>query len=375
MGRRANGVTTVLNDDGALPPLYARWMRTWLEGPIPHEPEATCDDCAMLAPDVAPLAQAEYFHPSTKCCTYVPTLPNFLVGRLLNGADPVSAFGMNSLQQRIATGVGVTPLGLAQPPTFALLYRHTREAAFGRSPSMRCPHYDPDGGRCGIWKHRPSVCTTWFCKHERGAVGRRFWMSVHQLLTEVETRLSRWCVLELDPGDEAIERLMATVGLPVNPRPPVLDDMTAARTDAAMWGRWRGRELDFFRACANLVEPLPWSDVAAIAGVDARAFAGVARRAYHALNDLSLPPRLTVAPFKVLALEPERCVVIGYSGQDPLDLPPELMAALPSFDGRPTDIVLRDIEATHHVRLEPALVRRLLDFGLLSDASSSLVSL
>ena len=34
---------------GVLPPLYQSWIDELLDGPIPEEREATCDDCAMLA--------------------------------------------------------------------------------------------------------------------------------------------------------------------------------------------------------------------------------------------------------------------------------------------------------------------------------------
>jgi hypothetical protein len=35
-------------------------------------------------------ASALAFHPETKCCTYIPALPNFLVGRIVEDDDPCS---------------------------------------------------------------------------------------------------------------------------------------------------------------------------------------------------------------------------------------------------------------------------------------------
>lgn len=67
-----------------LPPLYAAWMDQVLAGPIPEETQATCDNCAMCAKAGDPPASSTlFFHPQVKCCTYLPRLPNFLVGRLL----------------------------------------------------------------------------------------------------------------------------------------------------------------------------------------------------------------------------------------------------------------------------------------------------
>src|SRR5206468_1973039 len=107
-----------------LPPLYAVWMREALGRPIPEEKEATCDDCVMLAKGCeAPQTSGFFFDPQTKCCTYVPELPNFLVGRILADSDPAAARGRATLEKRFESGVAVTPLGIGRSPTFRLLYQ------------------------------------------------------------------------------------------------------------------------------------------------------------------------------------------------------------------------------------------------------------
>jgi len=63
----------------ALPPLYAAWMAELLPGPIPRESRATCDNCAMLPPISERHDSGEHYFSRIKCCTYVPTLRNFLV--------------------------------------------------------------------------------------------------------------------------------------------------------------------------------------------------------------------------------------------------------------------------------------------------------
>ena len=55
----------------------------------------------------------------------------------------------------------------------------------------------------------------------------------------------------------------------------------------------------------------------------------------------------------------------SYSDYDPLELPSAVMELLPFFDGRPTAEALAEIEAERGVRLEPALVRKLIDFQVL----------
>ena len=66
-----------------LPPLYAGWIDDLLDGPLPHESEATCEDCAMWPSARTSASATLAFNRETKCCTYVPALANFLVGRIV----------------------------------------------------------------------------------------------------------------------------------------------------------------------------------------------------------------------------------------------------------------------------------------------------
>ncbi len=199
-----------------LPPLYAGWMADLLAGPIAEETEATCSDCAMCGTGARRASASEFFYdPRVKCCSYVPVLANFLVGRILGDDDPATRA---SVESRLQAQVAVTPLGLGQPPAFTVLYDKTVPASFGHSRALRCPHFLEDGGgRCGIWRHRAAVCTTWFCKHVRGAVGQAFWQALNRLLAGVEQSLSRWCVLQLDVGPEALAKLFPMPRQPGTP--------------------------------------------------------------------------------------------------------------------------------------------------------------
>jgi len=352
-----------------LPSLYAGWMGQLLAGQIPRETEATCEDCAMCAGPGQVEASEVFFDPRTKCCTYVPRLANFLVGRVLADDDPAAAAGRVTVATRIRSGVGVTPLGLDQPPTFQILYENTAPNSFGRSPSLRCPHYlEDEGGRCGVWKHRASVCATWFCKHVRGATGLRFWQSLHQLLSGVERALSRWCVLQLDIGADALRRLFpvpTTPGQLGAAQRRTLDDLVNREAGRALWGRWYDREADFYRECGRLVGGLAWDDVVAIAGPEVQVFARMTMEAYDRLTSTDIPGRLKVGELNIVRMGPGSCRVATYSGSDPLDLPPELMETLTYFEGRTTDQALRAIEAGAGLRIDQALIRRLVDFRIL----------
>jgi hypothetical protein len=360
---------TESTDSEPLPPLYARWATELLGGPIPREARATCDDCAMCS---CTLEESEprsyYFDPVIKCCTYVPHLHNFLVGRILSDTDADAELGGTSVQGRIADRIGVTPLGLAPSPVFSLLYGNS-EDAFGRSRTLRCPHYIEDGGRCGIWRHRESTCATWFCKHVRGRVGRTFWRdSLHQLLLIVEKDLARWCVLELHLSDDALRQLVAAAGWTYEAGTVTgesLDHKADEKTYARVWGEWLGREHEFFVRCAELVSPLSWAEVLAIGGPEARAYARLTERAFGRLTSDEIPPTLNVGSFELVQIRRGRTRVNTYSEYDPLDIPGAVMELLPYFDGRPTVDVLAAIADERGISVDAALVRKMADFGLL----------
>jgi hypothetical protein len=305
-----------------------------------------------------------FFDPSTKCCTYIPALANFLVGRILADDDPAFSAGRATVEARLAAGVAVTPLGLGQPPSFALLYENTAVNSFGRSRSLRCPHYLEPGGRCGVWKHRASVCATWYCKHVRGATGRKFWQALHRLLSEVERTLAPWCVLQLDPGPDALERLFPPRRLNAA-GDDTLDDLQDPSVHRALWGRWFSREVEFYKECGRLVSGLSWGDVTAIGGPQIQIFSRLAREAYGALMSNELPTRLKVGDFKIVNMNRGSCWVCAYADSDPLETSRDLLDILRYFDGRTVDQTLRSITSAEGVELDRALVRKLVDFEIL----------
>ena len=140
-----------------LPSPYEDWLVAITGAPLPREERATCHDCAMCAPD----APGGTFHPVTRCCTYVPRIPNFMLGRILADTDPAAEEGRATVLRRLASGHGLSPLGLEVVGADQAAYEKViEEQSFGRSDELRCPHHLSDG-RCGIWKHRNGICATW----------------------------------------------------------------------------------------------------------------------------------------------------------------------------------------------------------------------
>ncbi len=310
-----------------------------------------------------------FFNPATKCCTYVPELHNFLVGQILSDPDPALAHGRLTVEARLRAGIGATPLGLAPPASYRLQYEHGW-MAFGRSRTMRCPHYIEQSGRCGVWKYRESTCCTWFCKYVRGAVGQNFWREgVHPLLSVVERQLALWCLLDLGLEPETLRAVLAPgprVVAPESLRPDELDGRADRVEYRRLWGGWLGREADLYRECAARVQELAWKQVLEICGAEARSLARLTLDAYARLVDDSLPERLEAAPVQLVQIRPATCRLSSYANElDPVELPTPVLDALRYFDGRPVGEALEDIRKQQGISLEPDLLRKLVDFSVL----------
>lgn len=359
---------TVFRSAGdSFPQPQGRWAEALLGGPVPAEPLATCDACVMLGASSQP--EMEHFNPATKCCTYMPRLPNFCVGAALADGDPRLSEGRDRVRAQVLARRGVSPLGLEPSRAAIELYGEER---FGKSELLRCPFYVTEtGGSCGIWRHRNAVCSTWFCKHTRGGLSYRFWRALERALTAAERALERFCALELDVGARALEEL----GAPRGGRPPresanAEEDSVDERAYRARWGRWLGRELEFFEAAAQLVQPLSWADVERLGGTEIAVRKAVALHAYGALRAEHIPTRARAAPFHLAALGATCSRVVSYSPFDPIDVPTELLPLLAHFDGSSVDQARQVIEQRSGIRLDDTLVQKLLDFGMLVDSDA-----
>jgi hypothetical protein len=353
-----------------LPALQAGWIEAILDAPIPEETEATCDRCAMLPPaDGGPMPGGVYFG-AAKCCTYWPQLHGFLAGRLLRDPCPDLDRARTEVERTIDSRCGVTPLGLLGPAWFWLLYSGG-SGVFGRAERLRCPFFDASTGGCGSWAHREGTCATWFCKLRRGAVGLAFWEAMGLLLRHVERAVAIHCATELDLGGEALEASLAESRARTADARDADGGMDPALF-ARMWGRHAGREREWYRACADIVDGLAPAQVMAIAGAEGRALATVVRRRFAALRDEGPPPTpLRAGRIDVVSVGDGVARLTAYLSRDPLEVPLGLLPALARFDGRPTAAVVREIRDRDGLEVSPQLVRLLADFEVLVPAEPS----
>jgi len=344
----------------ALPVLYQRWVGGWLPDGIPRERNATCADCAMCSDEPGELTRdMGYYDRSLKCCTYFPDLPNFLAGRALAGDNPGAA-ALRAFVDDGADRHGQANLRVIHPSAkFVTIYDRHHKEGFGRDPKLLCPYAierdAPEGPRCGIWQYRNSVCSTFFCKHVKGQTGFQFWQTMRGLLSALEWSLSWWVIAEVLPDPARAFRAGA-----VN-----ASDRNGLTLHPDAWRHWPGTRTEFYAACADRVEALSPDEAIAIAGVDAKLYAMELQVRYSALLDPEPPARLRAAPFNVLQQTGARTTVQALTCSEPFEVPAALVPLLGRFQGAPTAETIEGIREATKVRLDPRLVRRLYDFGIL----------
>ncbi len=352
----------------SLPAVYAHWLEEIIQCSLPKESESTCDNCVMCSPSGDPVNSDQFFFDNkSKCCTYTPTLSNFMVGAILDDTTPSMTKGKGPLVERIDKGLGVDPLAVHPPPAYKLLYRHSQRA-FGRNSTLRCPHLDTASGTCTVWPYRDPTCATWFCKHLRGKIGQTFWKTVLSLLNAVTEEMSLWCVLQLNLGDEALAlidsvRERGTSG--ENLAPNELDGRLDAKTARKIWGRWWKRQPAFYMECARMVSTLNFHEVERICGPEILVSCRLVKLAHDKLQETHIPTHLRIGHFQVEDATVDTVRVWSYSRFDPLDLPVPVFMALSYFDGRPTEEAVAMVEHDLGTCLDDQSLRMLIDFGML----------
>ena len=337
--------------NSSLPFPYANWMAELLGAPLPAEIHAACGDCRMAPPHAGACGCDIVFRADLKCCTFMPDIPNFLAGAILADDSPEAAEGRRLFERNAQAQAAVNPLGVFPPAQYASRYRFNA-GSFGRLENLVCPYFIRDGGLCGIWRHRNGRCSTYFCKFERGAIGRNLWRRMDALLAALESSLAKWCLLQLDFETQALAELV----------PPSGYRIPATRTS---WGKWAGKERELFRECWRLVEPLSGSEALQVSGSEVQLLAQLVQEAFRLRQNRGIPPRLRCGILNVEPMGAGFSRVWAYSLLDPVDLETSLVECLPMFSGGATDEVLRRIESEKGIQIGPELLQKLCDYQVL----------
>ena len=351
-------------DHEPLPPLYKAWVRA-ATGFLPlRETRATCSACPMCAAKDSAATAFVPFRLPVKCCTYAPILPNYLVGQILS-AEPSDAPGRLTVLQRIDYQAGVTPLGLAQPPLYELTYRAVDDRCFGRASPLQCPHLIADQGTCGIWQHRNGVCSTWFCKHRKGAAGYYYWRDIEAMLTAVENELTVWSCQQLGLDTNSLRRLLAfRKGRSADRVAAELlgESATIARQ---LWGKWFQREVQFYAAAGQLVAQLSWDDVERIGGPEIQVRREFAKASMQLLFSEGLPDRVRPGKFSTTVTSDGTLLGATYSRNDAVLLTEAHLSVIRAAVAQPSTNELLAGGTDERV------LRLLVEYGFLESAESS----
>jgi Fe-S-cluster containining protein len=308
----------------AMPRVYERVLPPFFDTLAPEEPKATCNACTMLPP-ADPMPGVTYFRADTKCCTYQPFIPNYLVGAILADPEPLMAEGQRRVRAHIASRIGVTARWLAPSRKHTALFRAARESSFGRSTLLRCPYYKEEGGLCTVWRHRESVCSTFFCKYAAGADGQAFWRAVDAYMRMVERELAAHVVLTLAPELREPPRPLDQMSLEeLEDRPPTEEDYRS------FWGDWQGREEEFYRAAHDYVQGLSreaFERILAPSGGEPEELRALTA-AYDKMRTTVLPERLVLDLYRPPMPVDDGVVVGSYSKYEPIKLTQALFEVL-----------------------------------------------
>jgi hypothetical protein len=310
------------------------------------------------------------FSPDVKCCDYVPHLANFVAGRALAGP------GRRSVLDRVERRAGVTTLGLALSHADVGRMVAARSQV-GSTERVRCPHFSKEIHGCTIWDTRNAVCATWFCQHERGARGQRFWHAVRDLLMAAEEQVARHCLNDAGLPDDQVTAVleqraeMREIVRRANAGQAPPASATGAETPqwyARMWGAWQGREEDWFARCARSAAALQDRDLGTLLAESAHLVQDV-RRCWSDLQNSELPLRLRFSPGAGTEATADVLRLVGYSPLDPVILPAAYEPGLWHLDGRPIIDVRAEIQQVHNLDIDLNVLQQLHDFGVVLPPS------
>lgn len=310
------------------PSIYRDYLPAFFDQEAPKEEKATCGSCVMLPPPGPRPLGVTFFLPETKCCTFHPTLPNYLVGATLSDERSEMDEGRRRLLGQIASRVAITPRWVAPPRKFDLLLKASWTNTMGRSLMMRCPLFSSEHGGCTIWPHWEGVCATFFCKYMGAADGEAFWRSMRMYLTYLQRKLAAAAASHLLPGHEEPAPFGRLTLEDLEDRPPALESYRA------MWKEHEGREVEFYRACHAWVSSLDRAGYERIvSGAEHDERLEAVTSALQILLNPRLPEVLVKNPRLDERPRDDGVLVTGYSHYEPLLLTKDLHDVIAYFDG------------------------------------------
>ena len=314
------------------------------------------------------------FNPTTKCCTYHPDIHNFMAGNILADDSPEGYGARRTLERRIAARYGVTPMSVAPPPVYTVLYTNSalsQPHVFGHAASLKCPFYVEHLGQCGVWRHREAVCATFFCKYERGTVGKNFWRTLAAFIGQLEFTLRIWALNQVDPTTTISNAcLNAELHKPKGLDAAGLAGVVPPGVYERLWGPYVGREAELYKLCAELVNKLEFAQVLEIGGGFLAPAAVAIQDMHRRLIATELPERITRGANALVQISrtPGKLrLKSGSAPYDHIDVPAEALATATRLVDRPLAQARAELQAAGEEIADETL-RALIDFEVVVPA-------
>lgn len=341
-----------------LPLLYKSFLSIFFQKTIPQEVFSNCSNCSMIckSKDNIPSLAMKPFNENTKCCTYFPRLPNYLVGAILNDNNTLA--GKKIIQQIIGNKVSVTPRGVYAPKLYELTYKDIKKNGFGRSESMLCPYYDKVRGNCNIWQYRNSSCSTYFCKHVSHDKGLEFWELLRQYLKYVEDCLVDYTLLELGFKDTIINGIPTEITLEeIDGKPP--------RDYEAIWNQLLISEEDFYIKSYQVIQNITQQKFDSIVGIKGSVY--IEKLEFYYDRMIFVPPLLIKNPYKEFKTIDSHNYIISLDKIDTIFNLPTIVIDV--FDGTKNNFENISILGEKDIEIDNDLLLALYNYDILIDAN------
>jgi len=233
-----------------IPTIYHRFLPDFFDLEVPEETIATCDNCVMARDyKQKKINNQEYYISDTKCCTYHPYIPNFLVGGLLSSNLPRLQEGKRRMIKKIGNGKGIYPMRIQPSFEYQFHYEKFSGFGFGKSKELLCPFFNQ--GFCSVWDFRESMCALWFCKSVGGESGTIFWNGLNNLLKQIQGELARYCLRELEMERKMPEVDFKKITSKKHFEKSYYDEYVL------YWKNWQGKEIEFYKQCFEIINLTP----------------------------------------------------------------------------------------------------------------------
>ena len=303
----------------------------------------------------------KYFSSKTKCCTFKPIIPNYLIGGIIQDSTQHPDI-LNWVNQNRQT----FPLGIFPTKDDFITYDDILPDKFGRMDSFVCDFYHD--GLCGIWKYRSAICSTYHCHFYKGFYGQQFWEDVRDFLQLIEERIAQYCCYEL--GISARYLKQNTTNFFINfqsAKWPLSNDEQLPLDD--IWGDWVDKQADFFRECTKITQQLTYDDLIALDPIKVKIQLSALSESYEKMMSNSLPAELIINP---------KCNIIPYNN-DYVFVQIDRMLKVPTIVGKlleslrkqqPVNAIIKLAYQQFNVDVDVAYLRHMYEQKILIDASS-----